>query len=276
MRKGTINERVPGGEVIRLESNDLKSNIACYAEADENFPESYPQKQQRLMGFLEDTAKNPAVAEVFYNPANLDFVLSMVALPQLYIPEVVAYKKQFGEIELLAKTAPVPNPMITKAQAIIKQLSAHPEVDQAQLDQAKQELLQLEQTQPTISSIQVDGEVEDNNSEAMACWKFMMDPEGRKLKNTNPDYYENVRLHFLAHTAAAAQKAASAQPPVQKKAPSVSINWKDVVASGDKAAGDQILGGAGVQATPQASPGVPSAIPPLPGPGTAGTPLPSH
>jgi hypothetical protein len=277
MRMGTINERIPGGEVIRLEVNDLKSDIACYAEADENFPESYPQKQQRLMGFLEDTAKNPQVAEVFYNPANLNFVLSMIALPELYIPEVVAFNKQMGELEILSKTGPVPNPMIVKAEEIIAELSQHPEVDQQQLVQAKAELQQLQQQKPFVSSIPVDGEVEDNTSEAMACWRFLMMPEGRKLRHTKREGYENIRLHFLAHQEAAAQKAATAPPPVQKKAPSLSVNWKDVAASGDAAAASQILGEAGIQATPpQSSPGVPSAIPPLPGPGAGGTPLPSH
>lgn len=278
MRKGTINERIPGGEVIRLEANDLKSNIACYAEADENFPESYPQKQQRLMGFLEDTAKNPAVAEVFYNAANLDFVLSMVALPELYIPQVVSYKKQMGEIELLAKTNPVPNPQVTQAEQMITQLEANPAVDQTQLVQAKQELQQLQQSAPFVSSIMVDAETEDNDTEAAACWRYLMEPEGRKLKKIRPKSYQNIRLHFLAHQAAAQQKAANAAPPVQKKPPSLSVNWKDVAASGDKAAADQILGEGGIQAspTPQASPGVPSGIPPLPGPGTAGPPMPSH
>ena len=87
-RDKSINERVPGGDAVRLEVNDLKANILCFPQADENFPETYTQKQQRLMGLLDGSAKNPALQEVFFNAANLVFLKRMVALDELYIPQV--------------------------------------------------------------------------------------------------------------------------------------------------------------------------------------------
>jgi len=62
----SINERIPGADAIRLEVNDLKANILCFPEANENFPETYTQKQNRLMGLLDGSAKNPALQEVFF------------------------------------------------------------------------------------------------------------------------------------------------------------------------------------------------------------------
>jgi len=273
MRKGTINERIPGGEVIRLEVNDLKSNIACYAESDENFPESYPQKQQRLVGFMQDSAKNPMLGEVLYNPANLVFLKSMVALPELYIPQVLAWEKQLGELELLTKQKPIPNPQIAEAQAMLEKLKKMPNVDQTQLLAVQQEIDQMAKTKPLVSSVTVDGQVEDNETEAMCCWKFMMEREGRKLKRVNPEAFENVRLHFMDHQEAGQQKAAAA--PAPSKPPSESINYKDVAAN-DPGAAAQLLGKGGMTPTtpaspaePQSSPGVPSAMPALPGPGQA-------
>lgn len=258
-RDNSINEKIPGGEVIRLEVNDLRANILCYAESDENFPESYPQKQQRAIGFFQDSAKNPAMQEVLYNPANLKFLKTMVALPELFIPQVTSYEKQLGEIEILLKNKPVPNPQVVEGMAKIEQLKKQ-NVDPAALEQAEMQLQQLEQQNPATSSIEVDPIVDDSATEAMACWQYLNSPEGRKAKKNNPMGYENVRLHFIAHTDAAAQKAAQNAPPPQQKPPSVSVNYKDVADQGEA---DQILAKAGIQPTPK--------MPPA----TAGAPLPT-
>lgn len=261
-RGESINEKIPGGEVIRLEVNDLRANIMCYPESDENFPESYPQKQQRATALFQDSAKNPMLQEVLQNPANLQFMKSMIALPEIVIPQVTSFEKQLGEIEILLKNKPVPNPTIVEAQQKIGQLKEQ-DVDQAHLDQAMQEVLQLEQTVPLVSSIQVDPEVEDSASEATACWLYLNGPEGRKAKKGNPSGYENVRLHYLAHVEAAAQKAAQNAPPPQQKPPSKSLNYKDVAAN-DPAAAAQLLQEGGLTPSP------PSTMPQA----TAGAPLP--
>lgn len=276
MRKGTVNERVAGGEVIRLEVNDMKANISCFAESDENFPESYPQKQQRLMGLLEDSAKNPQLQEVLYNAANLQFMLAMAALPELYIAQIASWEKQSGELEILIKQKPIPNPQLTEGQTALAELKKNQNVDPAQLQQVEVELAQLEKTTPLVSSLPIDAQIDDNDTEAMCCWKFITSPEGRRMKRTNPDNFSNVRLHFLEHQAASQAKAASMPPPAQKKVPTPTINWKDVAASGDKSAADQILGEAGIKPgqEPAPSPGAPGQMPQLPGAGgAAGAPV---
>jgi hypothetical protein len=225
--EGTINERIPGGETISLEVNNLKANILCFPDTDENIPETFTQKQNRLMQFMTETAKNPFLQEVLFNAANLEFLQSMVALPELYIPQVASRNKQLGEIELLLKDKPVPNPKILQGQKAVMGMQAQG-VDPMMLMQAKQQLRQLELTQPEISSIEIDEQVDDSQTEAETCWQFMNNPEGRKIKKVNRDGFENVRLHFLAHAAAAAKKAAG---NMNKKPPSQSINLKDLVGS---------------------------------------------
>jgi hypothetical protein len=278
-RDKSINERVPGGDAIRLEVNDLKANILCFPQADENFPETYTQKQQRLMGLLDGSAKNPALQEVFFNAANLVFLKRMVALDELYIPQVASFEKQLGEIEIMlrpgpdgASSGPVPNPQLVEAEQKIekmKQLGADP----TKMALAEQQIAQAPDQEET--SIEVDEEVEDHDTEAMACWQYLNSPEGRKAKHDNPRGYTDVRLHFIAHVTAAKQKAAANAPPPQRKPPSVSVNYKDVP---DPMEADQILAEAGITPTPKPpdalTPAAHGMLPPPPPPGAPQAPLP--
>lgn len=265
-RDKSINERVPGGDAVRLEVNDLKANILCFPQADENFPETYTQKQQRLMGLLDGSAKNPALQEVFFNAANLMFLKRMVALDELYIPQVASFEKQLGEIEIMLKTGPVPNPQLVEAEQKIAAMKAKG-VDPAMLEQAEAQISQIQSQEQ--SSIPVDPDTEDCDTEAMACWQYLNSPEGRKAKQDNAPGYNNVRLHFMETTAAAKQKAAANAPPPQQKPASLSVNFKDIVSQNEA---DQALARVGI--TPDAKPPeqlTPAAHAMLPPPPTAAT-----
>ena len=270
-RNKSINEKVPGSETIQLEINDLKANITVYAESDENFPETYTQKKNGFMTLFNDAAKNPQIAELIYNPANLEFVQAMVGLSDLVIPQVISYRKQLGEIELLAKSTPVPNPVVEQLKAKISQMEAAITAgggDPTQLQGAIQELQSMPQE---VSSIEIDAKREDNDSEAMTCWIWINGEAGRRAKRSNERGFENVCLHYDEHAEAAAQKAAQAASG-QKKPPSVSVNYKDVALL-DKGASDQILSEAGV--TPSAGGAAPAPLPSGPGAKAPATPIPS-
>jgi hypothetical protein len=254
-RDQSINERIPGGEAIQLEVNNLKANILCYPEADDSFPESHIDKQNRLTTFMQETAKNPMMAEVFFNAANLEFLQSVLALTDLQIPQVISRNKQLGEIEILLKGAPVPNPKIEQAKEQAAKLMGMG-VDAAHFDQAQVEAEQMPQE---VSSVPIDPDNDDNETEAATCWLFINSPEGRKAKRTNPDGFRNVSLHRQEHLADAKAKAGVGQP---KKPPSVSINYKDVA---DPAAQAQILAEAAIQSSPEKQPGaMPKLVKPAP------------
>lgn len=258
-RDKSINERIPGGEAIQLEINNLKANILCYPEADDSFPESHIDKQNRLTQFIQESAKNPMMQEVFFNAANLEFLQSVLALTDLQIPQVISRNKQLAEIEILLKGAPVPNPMIQQAQEKAQQLMGMG-VDAAHFDQAQVEAEQMPQE---VSSVPIDPDNDDNETEAATCWLWINLPEGRKAKRTHPDGFRNISLHRQEHLADAAKKAGVGQP---KKPPSVSINYKDVA---DPAAQAQILAEAAIKSTPQAQP---AALPKLVKPAPENTP----
>jgi len=244
-RDKSINERIPGADAIRLEINDLKANILCFPEANENFPETYTQKQNRLMGLLDGSAKNPALQEVFFNAANLVFLKRMVALDELYIPQVASFEKQEGELEILLKSTPAPNPQLVEAEQKLQQLKADPRIDPAELAQAEQQIATAPQQ---LQSSMPVADYEDHDTEAMCCWKYMNSPEGRKAKQTNKDGFENVELHWQEHVQAAQKKAAANAPPPPQKPVSVSLNYKDVA---DAQEADAILSRAGIPVTPK-------------------------
>ena len=236
-RDKSINEKIPGGEAIQLEVNNLKANILCFAEADESFPESHIDKQNRLTQMMTELPKNPMLAEAFFNAANLEFLQNALGLEELYLPQVAARNKQLGEIEILLKGDPVPNPQVEEAKtAAAKVLSMG--VDPAHLDPAQAE---AEKLPPMVSSVRIDKH-DDNETEAATCWQWMMSPDGRKAKRTKRAGYENVSLHLDEHIAAAQAK----QKPQGKKPPSESINIKDLPPKGAV----QLAGQAGIELSP--------------------------
>ena len=247
-RDKSINEKIPGGEVVTIEINDLKSgNIACYPESDENFPVTYTQKKNDFKEVFDAATKSPQLGEVFFNGANLMFMKRMSGLKELYIPEVAAHEKQLGEITVLLKGQPVPNPQIPILTQKLQQLE-QVGIDPMMLEQAKKELAALPLL---VTSVPIDAEVDDNATEAATCWMKLNSEEGRKWKTTKPQGYMNLRLHFLDHQKAAAAKAAAAGQ--QGKPPSLSANYKDVVQV-DPAAGAQMLQKGGLQPTPGSAP----------------------
>jgi len=280
-RDGSINEKIPGGEVIKLEVNDLKANILCYPESDENFPETYTQKKNAVMQLFNDAAKNPMLGEVVYNAANVSFFQNMIGLTELYIPQVAARNKQLAEIELLLASQPIPNQkymqlkqQIGQWEVLMEQGGASPQMQQ-QLQAAEEELesqdpmtVQTADESFWSSSIPVDAASEDNQTEADTLWQWLNGPEGRKTKKQKPVGYTNVRLHYL-ETKAAAQQAAAAAAQGQGKPPSMSIGYKDVAMTDEGAAKQMLLKG-GI--TPTAGALQPPAGPPV---GAGATPGPA-
>src|SRR5262249_10186947 len=171
----------------------------------------------------------------------LEFLQSMVALTDLYIPQVASYNKQNGEIELLLKSAPVPNAKFQQAEQGIGRF-AQAGVPPMALAQAKD---QLSKIPPAESSVPIDP-FDDDATEAFTCWKWMTSPEGRKTKRLNPLGFQNVLLHWQEHNTALAQK--NQGNAAQQKPPSKSMALKDMVGT-ERA---QLLAQGGIQADAQA------------------------
>lgn len=250
-RKGKATARVPGpnGEqrTLVVDIDDLKGNTFCYPETSEAYPVSWVQKRGTIMTVMQD--QDPAVAAIRQLPPNQMLIQQMLGVDGLTIPQVLSYQKQLGEIDELCNGEPEPNPQIAVIREKLQQFAADPE---AQADPAAQQLaahmqqaLAAAQKTPLVSSVPIDDD-DDHASESMTCWLFINSPEGQQLKKTQPQAYQNVKLHKKEHDAA---QAAKQQAPRPTKPPSVSIPLDPSKLPPAEAA--QAVQMAGIQATPQ-------------------------
>ena len=235
-----------GKESVVIETQDLKGNIHCFPETDENFPESPAQKQARIMLLITDAATNPQIAAILDDPNNLELVKNGSGLPELIIPQLVARDKQLGELTILLKSGPLPNPALLQAEQMLQQLNARAETgDPTVMMEAEQAQQQIPQIPPMISSVDIDPECDDHATEAATCLSIINSPKGRSLKNGTEQErqaFDNLRLHYLEH-----KKLVPPANQQQPKPVSKSINIKDLPPQ--EAA--QLASQGGIQANPQ-------------------------
>lgn len=236
-------------ESVTIEMQDItKGNYLIFPDTDENFPESWTEKQNRLVMLAQDAAKNPLFMQILDDPNNAELVKDGIGLEELTIPVLEARDKQLGEIKILLKSGPSPNPAYQQAQEQIVPMQAMAESGDAEAQAALQQAQQmLEKIPQTVSTVEVDPIVDDNATEAMTCKWFLNSPQGRKMKNGKPEEqagYQNVRTHFMEHQAAQGQQNAAAVPA---KPLSVSANVKDLPPQ--EAA--EVLNRSGIPSSPQ-------------------------
>lgn len=230
-RRDPIVGTLDNGERIRVELSDLRGNLLCYPEENPSFPESWIQKQARVQQLMQDAA-NPLVASLMKSPNNLRVAKNAIGIPEFEIPQAESYDKQLGELEVLLKGEPLPNPQYAEAQQAVEQMEQEAQAtgDEQLALQAQQKIVELGSMPQMVSSFSIDPEVDDHESEATACIDFLRSPEGRRLKNgstRDQAAYQNVRLHMLEHQEAG-RKAAAGKPVGPIKPPSVSVPLKDM------------------------------------------------
>lgn len=241
--------RTPGepGEAVRIELTDLKGNVLVFPADDPDVPESWNQRQARYAGMIAEAATNPAIAAVLSNPVNAKMAHDAAGMEDFIIPQAVAWDKQMGELAILLKTGPVPNPAKAQLEQQIQQAGDAARAG-AQVDpqMALQMAAQLQAMPDLVSTVPVDPQCDDSVTEAACCLNVINGPEGRRLKNGTPqerEAFQNLRLHFLEHEAIAKQN----QPGVPPKPISISANIKDMPPDAAAAA----LNERGLHTTPQ-------------------------
>jgi hypothetical protein len=237
-RKGVMSGTIPGRDgtdmKIALDPNDLKGNILCYPDSDENFPESWVAQRMVWMNLLEKAATNPLIAEILKIPRNQMLAKDKIGVNEISIPGAQATRKQLGEIIILLETGPMPNPKIEQLQQQMQQMVGQgmasgtpPTPEQVmQLQQLEQ---QLENLPPMVSTVPI-GKLDDNENEAAEIKTWASTPEGIRAAATNPQGFSNVELHYDEHVAAAQAAAGNQAPP--EKPPSESIAYRDLPPEG--------------------------------------------
>lgn len=205
---------------VEIDPEDLKGNIKCFPDTDENFPESWVAQRAIWNALLAAAAKNPVIAKIITLPKNLLVMKDKIGTPEITVPEAASEKKQLEEIKLLLESAPLPNPKLQAAMEQVQKLvaaGAPPEV----LQMAKKMISQIP---PLVSSVQVSP-LDEHVYEAAAMKTFASDDDGIKARQRGGPAWMNFELHYQEHMTAAAEAAKAA---AQNKPPSMSINYKDL------------------------------------------------
>jgi hypothetical protein len=222
-------------EHIHIDPEDLKGNIRCYPDTDENFPESWVAQRAVWTGMMASAATNPILQQILAVPRNLAIAKDKTGLPELVVPAAEAAIKQAAETMVLLQGQPVPNPALQQAQQALNQLAPPPGVDQQTVMQQQMKMkAAVAQIPPMVSSVPVDEVMDDHAHEMGEIKTFANTPEGIKARATNPNGWANVRLHYDEHQRAMQRLLAQqqAQQPPQQKPVSASINFKDLPPDG--------------------------------------------
>jgi hypothetical protein len=217
-----------GSESVRVETADLKGNVHCFPETDENFPRTQIEIGLKTDQLIQLAITNPMALQIVDDPANLELIKNATGIKGLVIPQLVSRDKQLGEIEILLKGFPQPNPKYVEAEQKIQEmkLSAPPTPEGQQMSQQLDQMLTSIPKQ--VSSFPVDPRpgVEDHDIESLTCQGKIRSPECREMKTgtmEDQQHYENLVLHMMEHDALKQKNQ-----PQQQKPPNVSINLKDL------------------------------------------------
>ena len=230
-----FSQNITGRGKVTVNTANLAGNVLCYAESNPAFPESWQQREAKLMALIETSASNPSIQQWLFSPANLPALADGIRMKSFKVPGASSVTKQKSEFEILLRSGPMPNPDALKAQQALDRatqgLAAHvqagaPAPPQAQpmMDQLKQHISAMP---PMVSTVPVaQDESELHAIEADQCFTWMNSSEGQKFKYGDPKQkagYENIHLHWQEHVNMAKQIAAANAPP-KDKPPSESIS----------------------------------------------------
>jgi hypothetical protein len=155
-----------------IQQADLRGNIQMRTEASESFPRLKNQQRAVLQQLMQ--SKDPEIARILGDPANITLVKDMIGLTEITIPGEDSRTKQMREIAQLLQSGPVP----------------------AQLPVASNQLPAEERFVPSVG---IDPVFDNHAIEFGECVRWANSDAGQQAKIDNPQGFENVRAHALLH-----------------------------------------------------------------------------
>ena len=246
-----INDVIPGKGRVSVKLNKLKGNVLCFPEASPEFPETASQKESRIMSLVDAAMSAPSTefSQLILSPKNLKPIKDAIRVREFKITGADSVEKQEGELEVLLRSGPMPNPQKMMAQAALEQAQAGiqqtkmkvlvgaatpEEIQQATVGtQMVQQLQQAIQSMPDeISTVPVRQDDSENHSvEADVIFDWANGPNGRKFSNGTPEQkaaFANALLHRTEHKTVEKKLAAENAPPAAPPKVSFSANIKDM------------------------------------------------
>src|SRR5271157_811896 len=230
-----ISQAIPGRGTISVNTSNLSGNVLCFPESNPAFPESWNQKEAKLIKMVDTSSANPAIQAWLFSPANLPVLQDGIRMKAFKVPGATSITKQKAEFEVLLRSGPTPNPQVLKIQQVLSQAAEDMQAKAAAMQPIEpKEMAMVQQLQqmlqslpPMVSTVPVaQDESELHSVEAGACLDWLNSSEGQKFKYGNPQQraaYQNNHLHWSEHMAMA-KKIAIANAPPTDKPPSESIS----------------------------------------------------
>jgi len=184
-------------ETIAIRVGDLNGKVRCYADKDENYPESWVSKRATYMQLLQEGNTDPTMKAILANPENQNLAKRLIGLQELTIPDAASWDKQIVEIAFMLQeppTAPQPQPPVQVPNPLQPQTI---------------ETIQPPSTPPQ-STVPIDPDYDNHVAEFLTVTIWINSKKGQNAKVNQPAGFMNVRLHGLAHKA---QIMKSMQPP---------------------------------------------------------------
>lgn len=174
-------------EPVQVRISGLSGRARCYPDSDENYPESWMAKRATYMRLMGEANLDPVLHAILTSPRNQVLAKKYIGLTDLEIPDADSWEKQMYEIAQLLVEPPtqilqqVPNPLTAD----------------------------IEQILVPASSIPIDKDYDNHEAEFLTVVLWINDPQkGQKIKISEPEGFQNVRLHGLEHRAVLVQKMA--------------------------------------------------------------------
>ena len=221
-------------ETINVNPEDLKGNVRCYPDTDENFPESWVAQRAVWTQLMAAAAQNPILQAILAVPRNLAIAKDKTGLPELVVPAAEAASKQAAEIMILMDSEPVPNPQLDQAKEAMAANVPPPGTPPEMVQIAQQKLSEaIAKIPPLVSSVPIDEELDDHANEMGEIRTWANLPAGIKARAEKPNGFANVRLHYDEHKRAlAALQAQMQQPQAKPISEGLSMAFKDLPPEG--------------------------------------------
>lgn len=241
-REDAMTGSVPGQgkqmQKLAIDPNDLKGNIRCFPDQDDNFPESWVAKRAIWNNVIAMAEKNPVLAKILSTARNMMLAKDKAGLPEMVIPGADSSEKQLGEITILLQSAPEPNPQFAEAQQKIAEAAQAAQASGVQIPPQAAQQIQQQMPPQLVSTVPI-GKFDKHAEHMNEIETWANTPEGIRAAKENPQGFQNVETHYDEHAAALQAQQAPPPPP---KPPAESISLKDLPPEGKV----QMAGQAGI------------------------------